>query len=88
MADVRVRCTTKRNRGNHESISHLGGTTWRWTRQQVVNSILNRSNTFYTEEGGKRAYLLVRKGLFGSYVQTYADGRWSNNLLALPECPV
>jgi hypothetical protein len=87
MADVRVRCTNKRTRGNHQSITHLGGPGWRWSRQQVVNSILSRTNTFYVDEGGRRVSVRVRRGLHGYFVQTWADGQWRNNLIALPECP-
>lgn len=87
MATLRVRCTNKRQRGNHESISHLGGTGWRWPRQMVVDSILARTNTFYTDEVGRKAQVRARKGVHGWFVQTVADGRWTNNLLNLPECP-
>ncbi|MGB6662674.1 MAG: hypothetical protein WBE90_27235 [Xanthobacteraceae bacterium] len=37
----------------HEGISHLGGATWNWTQQQVIDSIKSGSNTFYTLVGGK-----------------------------------
>lgn len=89
MADVRVTCINKTPRDDtHHGITHLGGTGWKWTRQQVIDSINSRSNTFYTFEGGKRADVAVVKGtpLSGDYLQTHADGQWTNNLLALPEC--
>ena len=91
MADVQVGCINKMPRNNtHEGITHLGGSAgggWRWPRQQVVDSINARSNTFYTLVGGKRAEIGVVKGSTGEYVRTYADGQWNDNLLALPECP-
>lgn len=91
MADVRVTCINKQPRRNpYEGITHLGGTGgggWRWTRQQVIDSINSRTNTFYTYVGGKRADIGVQRGSSGPYLQTHADGRWTNNLLALPECP-
>jgi hypothetical protein len=87
MADVQVTCITKPNRDSkHEAISHLGGAGWYWTRQQVFDSINAKTNTFYTMVGGKRANVGVVDGPHGQFVRTYADGVWSDNLLALPEC--
>lgn len=87
MADVQVTCINKQPRNNpHEGITHLGGDTWRWTRQQVIDSIKAGSNTFFTRVNGKRADIAVVKGSNGEYLQTHADGSWNNNLLALPEC--
>ena len=87
MPDVRIKCINKQPRENpHEGITHLGGDGWHWTRQQVVDSINTRTNTFYTFEGGTRADVAVVHGPRGDYVQTQADGKWTNNLLALPEC--
>ncbi len=88
MADVQVTCINKQARNNpYEGITHLGGPRWRWTRQEVVDSINQKTNTFYTLVNGKRANIGVVDGPNGQYVQTYADGQWNNNLLALPECP-
>jgi hypothetical protein len=36
--------------------------------------------------GGNRADVGVLDGPYGKYVRTYADGKWNDNLLALPEC--
>lgn len=87
MADVQVTCINKQPRDNpHEGITHLGGYNWRLTRQEVIDRINRRIDTFYTQVGGKRAYLAVVNGPHGQYVQTHADGQWNNNLLSLPEC--
>lgn len=87
MADARVTCINKLNRDSkHEGITHLGGDDWRWTRQQVIDSINTKTNTFYTLVNGKRADVGVVNGSNGSFVRTYADGVWNDNLLALPEC--
>jgi hypothetical protein len=87
MADVQVTCINKQPRNNtHEGITHLGGANWRWTRQQVIDSIESGTNTFYTLVGGKRADVAVVNGPNGKYLRTHADGQWNNNLLALPEC--
>lgn len=87
MADVRVTCVNKQPRFNpHEGITHLGGNGWRWTRQQVIDSIKAGTNTFYTLEGGKRAEVGIVNGTNGPYLRTHADGQWNDNLLSLMEC--
>lgn len=87
MADARVTCIHKKDRNSsYEGITHLGGTDWKWTRQQVIDSIRGKSNTFYTFESGKRADIGIVEGSTGPYLRTYADGQWNDNLLALPEC--
>lgn len=87
MADARISCITKLNRNSpHEGITHVGGEGWKWPRQQVVDSIRAKSNTFYTLVGGNRAEVGVVEGPNYPYLRTYADGQWSDNLLALPEC--
>ena len=91
MADVRVSCINKILRDNpHEGITHLGGaggTGWKWTREQVVQSINAGTNTFYTLEGGRRAEIGVINGPNGPYLRTHAGGNWTDDLLALSECP-
>jgi hypothetical protein len=87
MPDVQVTCINKQARNNpHEGITHLGGSTWRWTRQQVIDSIKAKTNTFYTLVQNKRADVGVVEGPNGEYLRTHADGKWNDNLLALPEC--
>ncbi len=87
MTDVQVTCINKQPRDNtHEGITHLGGSTWRWTRAEVIRSIEAKTNTFYTKVGGNRAEIGVVNGTYGKYVRTYADGKWNDNLLALAEC--
>jgi hypothetical protein len=84
---VQVTCINKPNRGSsHEAITYLGGSSWRWTRAQVVQAIENQTNAFFTNAGGTRAWLVVRRGVNGKYVQTESDGKLTNNLLSLPEC--
>ncbi len=87
MADVQVTCINKLPRNNtHEGITHLGGSNWKWPRNQVIQSIEGRLNTFYTKVDGKRAEVLIVNGTNGKYLRTYADGQWNDNLLALGEC--
>ena len=91
MADVQVTCINKVDRqSRYEGITHLGGTGgrgWRWTRKQVITSIEDKTNTFYTKVDGNRSNIGVVDGKNGKYLRTYADGEWNDNLLSLPECP-
>ena len=91
MADVRVTCITKPNVTSvHEHITHLGGTGWRWDRDQVITSIVARTNTFFVlDAAGHRSEVGVVDPGNGRarYLRTFADGDWNNNLLALPQCP-
>lgn len=87
MPDVQVTCINKQPRENkYEGITHLGGAGWKWTRQEVINSIEAKSNTFFTKVDGNRADIGVVNGDNGKYLRTYADGKWNDNLLALKEC--
>jgi hypothetical protein len=87
MADARVQCISKQPRENrHEGITHLGGNGWKWTRTQVIQSIETKANTFHTLVNGNRSEVGVVNGPNGKYLRTYADGKWTDNLLALPEC--
>lgn len=87
MADVQVTCINKQPRNStHEGITHLGGNGWKWTRNEVIQSIRGKTNTFFNRVNGTRADIGVVDGQNGPYVRTYADGKWNDNLLALPEC--
>lgn len=87
MADVQVTCINKQPRDNpYDGITHLGGAGWKWTRQQVIDSINAKANTFYTSVNGNRGDIGVVKGPNGDYLRTYADGQWNDNLLSLAEC--
>ena len=87
MPDVQVTCINTQPRQNaYEGITHLGGYGWKWTRQQVIDSINQRVNTFYTLVSGNRGAIGVVNGPNGPYLRTYADGKWNDNLLSLPEC--
>lgn len=65
----------------------FGGLWLVWPRSEVIRSIENGTNTFFTLVGGKRADVGVVSGPNGKYVRTHADGYYNDNLLALPECP-
>lgn len=89
MADALVTCVNKPDRNSpHEHITHLGGRTWRWPVRDVIASIESGTNTFYTDDGRKRAEVRVRERNGRKHVQTQADGEWTNNLLSLETCPI
>jgi hypothetical protein len=88
MADVRIEFVTKEPRTDkYSGITFLGGSNWRWSVTRVIQSIESKTNTFYTMAGGNRADVGVVNGSHGKYVQTHANGRWNDNLLALPDFP-
>ncbi len=93
MADYRIDCINKPNRSSsHEHITHVGGQTadggrWKDTVPNVIGFIEAKTHRFYTKEGGATAWVGVRISAAGNkYLQTYADGIWKDNLLALKEC--
>lgn len=93
MADAQVTCIVKPHpQSPHEHITHLGNPgRWMWTREQVIASIEEKSNTFFVIDpySGRRADVgVVREVGKAPYLRTYADGQWNNNLLSLNQCPI
>ena len=88
--DLQVTCVNKPHRQSpHEHITHIGGPTWRITREDAIRRIDARADTFYTLVNGKRANVeVVREAGKHPYLKTKADGYWNDNLLALNDCPV
>jgi hypothetical protein len=74
--------------GTHEHITHVGNDAKTWTLAQAVASLDSKQDTMFVQEVGKRAEVRVRQGANKRFLQTYADGVWGNNLLALPACKV
>jgi len=80
--------------GGHEHITAVGNSNtvdggWTWPIQRVIQSIEDKSNTFYVLDAQtrKRAEVGVVRPTFGAaYLRTHADGYWNDNLLALPRC--
>ena len=94
---VKIVCINKDN-GNHynphEAIEKLGwvnettGQSGTATLQQMVD-YLEKGNYAYVVgkyNSSLKAYLYVNKRDSKKFVQTYADGKWSDNLLQLSEC--
>ncbi|NQV00001.1 MAG: DUF3892 domain-containing protein [Parcubacteria group bacterium] len=93
---VRITCINKDNGDHydpHEAITHLG---WldesskkndKCTRLEMVKFIEDGNQAYVKDGLGIKAFLVVRTSRYGNkYVQTEADGRPTNNLLALSEC--
>ena len=55
------------------------------TRQQLVDWLSVQGNEAIVRHGGASAFVgVVRPSNGPNYVRTYADGIWTDNLLALP----
>ncbi len=94
---VRVTCINK-DGGNHQN-PHEGITDFGWvneqtratgrsTRAQMVEFLEKQNGKAYVKDRlGNVAYIGVVITSWGTkYLRTYADGKWSDNLLSLPEC--
>lgn len=77
----------------HEHITYIywvpadnqGANPTRSEREQMVAWVEGGGNAYVQDDDGDTAYLRVRQTAAGTkYVQTYADGIWKDNLLALP----
>lgn len=94
MADCQVTCITKPQINSpHEHITHLGNpaANWVWPREDVIRTIDDKTNTFFVIDSvnGKRAEIqVVREAGKAPYVRTVADGRYTDNLLSLNQCPL
>jgi hypothetical protein len=77
----------------HEAIVYLGwmnestGQKGKSSRLEMVKFIQDGNIAYVMDGYGNKAYLYVRTSVLGNkYVQTYADGKPTDNLLELPEC--
>jgi hypothetical protein len=94
---IRITCVSKpsgNNQNPHEAISVLGwlneedGQQSRIGRVDLYNWIKLKSGVAYVKDSrGNLAYVKPRENAVGTkFVQTQADGVWTDNLLSLPEC--
>lgn len=95
---IRITCINKAegwHEDPHHAISDLGwindadGKSGKSTRIQVYDWLkASQANRAYvTDSRGNTAYVYPRENANGTkFVQTYADGTWTDNLLALSEC--
>jgi hypothetical protein len=94
---IRITCINKSNGYHsdpHHAISQLGwindenNNTGKNTRLEIYNWIKNKGGVAYVRDAnGNKASVRTREHANGTqFLQTYADGVWSDNLLALLEC--
>jgi hypothetical protein len=95
MNEFQVSCITKSlPNGGHEHITHIGGPAgggWQLTRESAIARIRGKSERFFTLDktsGGKVYIAVVEEAGKAPYLRTYADGKWNDNLLAQPTCPI
>ena len=88
MTDVQITCIDRvPGDDSYHGITHLGTTTRKWTREQVIIWINAKEHTFYMMKDGKRENICVHDDKQRPpHLQAYADNEWTNSLLALPEC--
>ncbi|MBV8364273.1 MAG: DUF3892 domain-containing protein [Candidatus Eremiobacteraeota bacterium] len=89
-----IRCVAIRMSANGYRHEHITYIQWLQDGQSLRQSSSRAEMVAFVEDGGKAyvrdqfgnlVYLRVRVSTPGNkYVQTYADGIWSDNLLALP----
>jgi hypothetical protein len=85
MADRQILCVVKTGT-THQTITHLGGAGWCWPKEKVIDAIWYGKDTFFTLANGRRAEVRVVDGNRGPYLQSFADGVPTNDLLSLPAC--
>lgn len=77
---------------SHEAVSHYGwrkqnNTTGIDTREDVISYLERNKEKAYVADGVvSKVWCDIRDNGRIKYLQTYADGKWSNNLLSLPQC--
>jgi hypothetical protein len=93
MQEFQVTCITKPGQaGTHEQITHIGNIAGRWrlTRESVIWRIENKREAFFIVGPGtdKKSYIGVVREQSGKppYLHSYADAKWNDNLLSLPDC--
>lgn len=84
-----VVCINKPDRHNsEEAIINIGTFAWTSPMPGVALRVLSGTLGLYTMVNGRLAPVQARVSATGNvYLQTRPDGNWTNNLLALPECP-
>lgn len=93
---VRITCINKSSgyhENPHEAVSYYGwkneitNDTGKSARQIMVDWVKNEGNAYVVDAAGNKVYCYVNKSVNGTeFLQTQADGRFTNNLLELPEC--
>jgi len=74
---------------HHHHIARLravsdGGQTFDDTREAWVAFVESNNSGYVQDAYGNTAWVAVHTNGFTKWLQTYADGVWTDNLLALP----
>ena len=91
--DIQIKCIKRDGADADRRIDgfggHHNGKPWYLSIDDLIDWILNKGHTFYTEVANRRVEVVVNKHPQSGrlYVTTEGDGFPPNNLLALPECP-
>jgi hypothetical protein len=84
MARHQVTWITLSGGQTHEHITHIGfANLVKWNMQEGMNFLGVRGNSLYVMDGRAMVEVNVVDG-DPPYLRTRADGRWTDNLLALP----
>ncbi len=94
---VQITCINKANGSHfdpHEAVSRYGwfnpsnGQTGIGGRQEMVDWVKAGGTAYVKDQYGNLVYCQVRRSVNGTeFLQTIADGRPTDNLLSLTECP-
>lgn len=69
-------------------INDQTGATGKTTRLGLYEWISKGGKAYVKDIWGNKAFVGTRENAYGTkYIQTHADQKWTDNLLALPECP-
>jgi hypothetical protein len=88
----RIDCVTHWSHNGNQYIGLLGGalpdgTHWKLPESVVISLIRNASCSFFTDEGGRQADVVIEKGPTGLvHLTTIGDGFSPNNLGSLGTC--
>jgi len=93
---LKIRCINKSggyHENPHEAIQYYGwikdvdGSVGKSSRVVMVDFIEKGGQAYVKDQYGNIAYCVVRISSAGNkFLQTVSDGKYSNNLLSLPEC--
>jgi hypothetical protein len=93
MSTYQITCIDKPDvHSPHEHITHVGNPAWpqrKMSVMEVIRRIRIGLDTFYVQDRfGNRAVVVVVDGspLRREHIRTVADGKYTDNLLALNQC--
>ncbi len=89
MGRFQVTCINKRgdHYDPHERIEYIGFQgSWKLSEASAIRRIKNGNDSFFTNENGLQAEVIVALRNGREYLKTQTDGDRPDNLLSLPEC--